>query len=323
MWCWMFVASAERLGCHPAIWAYRRKGELVAHQGAMPVVLKVGNKNRTTGWFVETMTRESARGLPIGPMVVQKALEEMPFNISLGQTEYMRQLQYKLGWHRVGVLDQYTFIPSYGVDLSANLPWGLAYVVQYTLGALHRFRLRIARRRTDSYRVNAIERFEERHTTLWETMAPQVECGVVRDASYLNWKYLDRPDGEFKCYEVLQRDVCVGAFVLLTTDASETYLYRRGHIIDMICDPTKQADVRAILVCACDKLLEMGAKSVNVLIHQVLLERHLRQFGFISRGERHQLLIAIPDDEIDAKVLLDHENWFLTAGDSDVDRFLT
>ncbi len=41
-WRWMFLASAQRLGIPPMVWLYRNASGIVAHQGAIPVKLKVG-----------------------------------------------------------------------------------------------------------------------------------------------------------------------------------------------------------------------------------------------------------------------------------------
>src|SRR2546422_180295 len=75
-WRWMFLASAERLGVSPMVWLYRNASGIVAHQGAIPIRLKIGKAERVTGWFVETMALPSVRGKAIGPMLVKKALED-------------------------------------------------------------------------------------------------------------------------------------------------------------------------------------------------------------------------------------------------------
>jgi hypothetical protein len=89
-WRWMFVDSAACHGSEPRVWLYYRKGELVAHQGAITVRCRIGDEELTTGWFVETMVLEKVRGGPVGAAMVAQALEDMPFNLSLGQSPVMR-----------------------------------------------------------------------------------------------------------------------------------------------------------------------------------------------------------------------------------------
>ena len=86
-WRWMFLESATRLGLEPSVWLYRKNNSIVAHQGAIPVLLHIDHEELSTGWFVETMAATSVRGSAIGPMLIKRALEDMPLNLSLGQTE--------------------------------------------------------------------------------------------------------------------------------------------------------------------------------------------------------------------------------------------
>ncbi len=43
----------------------------------------------------------------IGPILLLRSKEDLPFNLSLGQTEEMREILERLGWQRVGALTNY------------------------------------------------------------------------------------------------------------------------------------------------------------------------------------------------------------------------
>ena len=74
-WRWTFLDSAARLGLEPSVWLYRKNDAVVAHQGAIPVLLHIGDKEVSSGWFVETMAATSVRGSPIGPMLKELSVE--------------------------------------------------------------------------------------------------------------------------------------------------------------------------------------------------------------------------------------------------------
>ncbi len=62
----MFIDSAERLGVEPRVWLYKVGDEVAGQMGAQFVQLKVGNAERTTAWFVDTMVLPQYRDQGIG-----------------------------------------------------------------------------------------------------------------------------------------------------------------------------------------------------------------------------------------------------------------
>ena len=65
-WRWMFLDSAARLGREPQVWLYWHDGEVVGHDGAIPVTLKMGGEERPTAWLVDTMVLEAYRTQAVG-----------------------------------------------------------------------------------------------------------------------------------------------------------------------------------------------------------------------------------------------------------------
>lgn len=322
-WRWMFVEPARRLGTAPPVWMYRKDHRVVAHQGAIPVRFKLGDTSRITGWFVETMADEAVRGSAIGPMLIRKALEDLPFNLSLGQTDQMRELQFALGWKYVRDLATYLFVTGPGMDLSHRLPplvagaaaAGLALAQQAQLA---RRRFGVPRR----CRVRDIERCDAGHDALWAAMADEIDCTVIRDAAYLNWKYVDRPGADFRLVELRDGDTLAGLAVLRLRDPGDAYRYRRGFIVDLVVRPSRADHVRALLVEAITALGRAGAATVTFYVGQPALEHQLRAFGFLPREPRYQLLVATGGlDEAETARVLDPDAWYLTLGDSDADAY--
>ncbi len=323
-WRWMFVESARRLASRPWVWMYRKSQRIVAHQGAIPVRLKLGDREHLTGWFVETMAAEEIRGSPIGPMVIRKALDDLPFNLSLGQTEQMRQLQYAMGWQKVRDLNTWLFVTNRGLDLRTQLPPILAPLAAFVLSMWHRLKLNRHRRHAQEqgFTSEIIESFDESHDALWKEMATQLPVGVVRDASYLNWKYVERPKAEFTRINVLRDGQVRACAVVMMKGADETYRYPRGFIVDLLVAPQDDSAVSALLVTALDVLAAQSAVSVACLLGHDVLEQSLKDFGFLFRGPRHQLLVATGDlSREEAALLQNPSDWLVTMGDSDVDAY--
>ena len=322
-WRWMFFDSAKRLGLAPQVWLYRRKGTVVAHQGAIPVKLHVTGEERPTGWFVETIAAESVRGTPIGPMLIRKALEDMPLNLSLGQTEQMRQLQFAMGWKHVCTLTKRVFVSGYRMNLRNKLPMIAAELAAIWLGVRHQwFWRKMSRKYGAAFRCELIERFTDEHDELWRRMSDTCQCAVVRDSSYMNWKYVDRPSRSFTCIELREGDKLAGVVVVMTADANDVYPYRRGYLVDFVV-PLDCPDVIAALVTqGVGQLKRQGAQMVVCQVANSQLCSVLDGFGFMARQPRHQFLVAPgPDVGPIAGRLLDADSWFITLGDSDADSY--
>lgn len=325
-WRWRFLDSADRLGIDPMVWLYWKGGRIVAHQGALPVRLRAGERTLTTGWFVETMASEAVRGSAIGPMLVQKALSDLPLNLSLGQTRQMRELQYALGWERVAELNTYLYVCSLTMSLRAKLPPVAAEAAAAMLGMRHARQLRRHEPARSRVRARIIDRCGPAHDALWRRMAETVTCSVVRDASYLNWKYVDRPGADFTLLEFgtgSDQDASPAALaVLMTQEPGGRYPYRRGFIVDLIAPLDDSQLIEGVLAEAVTRLKGTGAKTVTFYLSHHQLERQLLKFGFLARSPRHVLLVSTKsaDDEV-VKLLRAADNWYVTMGDSDADAY--
>jgi hypothetical protein len=320
-WTWLFLDSARRLGIEPMVWMYRKDGRVVAHQGALPVRLRVRAESLVTGWFIETMAAEEIRGSPIGPMLIQKALGDLPLNLSLGQTEQMRELQYALGWKKVVDLNTYVFVCSLRIDLRHRLPPVLSEMAALAVGLPQAVRLK-AHAKANPLPVRELERFDASHDTLWQRMAPTVTCAVVRDASYLNWKYVDRPGANFIRLEFGTKGAPSAVAVVMLVPPGHGTSYSRGFVVDLVGPFDDLAWLSGVLAGCIEHLKRRGARTVTFHAAHPGLERALTSFGFFARGPRHVLLVSTKgQDALLADDLLAAENWYLTLGDSDADAF--
>ncbi|HEX6996402.1 MAG TPA: hypothetical protein VF339_19890 [Gammaproteobacteria bacterium] len=321
-WRWMFVASAARLGITPLVWLYLKKGEVVAHQGALPVRLHVSGKELVTGWFVETMAGQAVRGTPIGPMLIKKALEDLPLNLSLGQTPQMRALQFALGWRQVCSLPSYVFVSGYRMGLRHKLPAGAAEAAAAALALLHGLRRRRGRRAPPpGVTFGHVDRFTDEHDVLWKRMAATCSCAVVRDASYLNWKYVDRPFAAFMRTEMRDRGELIGVIVTMLRDPTEVYSYRRGILVDLVVPLDRPDYVSMLIDAAVTDLQRLGAQTVTCHAWSPALTGVLERLGFARREPRFHFLLAAGGEGEQLPELLRPESWFLTQGDSDADAY--
>jgi hypothetical protein len=321
-WRWMFEGSAARLGVEPMVWVYRSKGRVVAHQGAIAVKLRTPVGEQVTGWFVETMALEEVRGKAVGSMVVAKALQDLPFNLSLGQTEQMRELQYRLGWKHVAPLNTLVFVLHGGPLAKGRVP-GWATPVAGTALTLHqRMRYWLGRRRSASaLQVREIARFTPAHDKLWRDVEGHFTVAVVRDASYLNWKYVEQPGQSVVRLELSHDHEVRALAVIRISEPNATYRYRRAWLMDLVVQPDDAGLVWATFEGVRRTCLRLGADLIIFDIISDALVKSALAFGFVRRQPARVLLIAPGTPPTDAgRLALEAANWFVTRGDSDLDR---
>jgi hypothetical protein len=318
-WRWMFVSSAARLGVKPRFWVHRDNGRIVGQTGSIPVRVKLGAEEVNTGWLVDTMVQQEYRSQAVGSRLMVDAHEDQPFSLSLGQTAEMREIQFRLGWKQVSPLQIAQLLVRPGNVLKGKVPMAAAWAADVGLRASHALRERISE--PPPFTTRTIDRFDERHDALWARVSRGVPCAVVRDASYLNWKYVDQPGQNFVRLEFSDGRDVRGLAVWMFMEPDGNYRYRRAFLVDLVGPFSDPVALQHIVKAACRVPADRGADSL--LCHHVngRLTQALRACGFhLRRPERFFLIDPGPLSESLLEHALAAENWLVTHGDSDIDR---
>jgi hypothetical protein len=314
----MVLDSAARLGVAAHAWLYRDGERVVGHMSSIPVRVTTGETERLSEWFVDTKVLESHRSQAPGTKLMVEAQAQVPFALSLGQTPEMREIQFRLGWSQVAPLQTAQLLLRAERVLKGKMPAPLAWAAGVGLGASRGWRSPRWRRAVAPRPVTA---FGAEHDALWQRMSREIPCAVVRDASYLTWKYLRQPGQRFSCIEVLDHGAPVAVAVITMREADEHYRYRRAFLVDLVVVPSDADLVASALEAVCDVAMEAGADAITCLHVGDWLGRALRQCGFMIRTPERYLLV-LPGNLSDGEQrrVLDGASWYVTQGDSDIDR---
>ena len=318
-WRWMFVESAQRLGVTPQFWVHRDRGAIVAQMGSMPVRLKVGDDHLDTGWLVEAKVREDYRNHGLPSQLLAEAHHDQPLSLSLGQTVEMREAQDRLGWRVVAPLQTAQALVRARNVFKAKLPAALGWAAGATIDTSSAFSRRLRRRRR--LEVRTIDRFDERHDALWQRVARQYTTAVVRDASYLNWKYVDQPGQDVMRLEFSHNGEVVAVAVWALREANSVYGYRRALLYDLVAPLLNPAILRDVIANACLAPLDAGVDALVCQHINTRLTAALRACGFALRQPTRHLLVD--PVRLSGRVrdgVLAPDAWFVTQGDSDIDR---
>jgi len=322
VWRWMFLDSARRLERPPEMWFYRDRDSIVGETGAIPVRLKVGADDVDSAWFVDSMVLEGYRQRAVGSRILARAMKDRPFALSLGQEAYMREILLKTGWQVISPLAHFVYPIRARSLIDGKLPPGpIAWTGANLLDAAVRLRRLAGLRQSAAItEVASVERFAAAHDALWARVSMDLQCAVVRDASFLNWKYVDRPGARFHRLELRRDGEPVAVAVLSVIEPGRTYRYRRAFIVDLVLPPKDSGIVQATLEAVRAHCAELGADALHAFVISEPLSRELARFGFIEREATRYLMATINGiSDAHARIVTEARNWFCTMGDSDLD----
>jgi hypothetical protein len=233
----------------------------------------------------------------------------------------------QFGWHKVAWLQRVQLLLNPLNVLRGKLPFGLRHLAGGALAGLQlASRLR---RQPGTWRgtgpapeIREVSRFGDRHDRLWQATSRQLGCVVVRDADFLNWKWVDQPGQQFTRLELLRGNECLGIAIVSVKEPNQIYAYRRAFLTDLVA-PLDQPEVVQFLLDAVIRAAQhQGADSLECLHLHARLTEHLQTAGFRLRDPDRILLVHLPEN-LDSSLrsrLLSADQWFLTQADSDIDR---
>ena len=145
-------------------------------------------------------------------------------------------------------------------------------------------------------------------------------CAVVRDASYLNWKYVDQPGQQFLRLEVADDQGIKGVAVWMFREPNRKCRYRRAFLVDLVAPLADATSLLHVIKATCAAV--SGEADALLCRHMDgRLTRALRHCGFHLRQPDRFLLVdpgSLTGLSLDRA--LSSESWFVTQGDSDIDR---
>ncbi len=126
--------------------------------------------------------------------------------------------------------------------------------------------------------VVSVTRFDERVDRLWEEAAPAFDFIPLRNAEFLNWRYLDGRSGAFTAIAVEEEPGGrVLGYAILRLWAT------RGHIVDLLTLPGRPDVVRALVDAAAREFVRGGASGTQCMlpVHHEYNDA-LRRAGFVT-----------------------------------------
>lgn len=296
------------------------EGEIAGCLGYIPVEVSAGGEVRRGAWLANWMVDPEQRHIGLGPLLAREVARDFEITLAAGANREARDILGRMGWTDFGLLLRWVCVLDEGqaaalaergrlddpvvVPGSADVPAG----------------------------IRRVPRFDGDATDLWDRTwgAGPLGAGTRRTAEYLNWRYADHRQFEYRLIEDRDGGQLTGLAVYRIETVRDRPV-RVGRLVELIAAP-ECAD-RLLMAVLADARTSAAAM-VDFFCASPRLSEALARCGFLP-GDHPAVaplpMLFQPLDRRRAGIsfLADVQNlgqtgefleWYATKSDGDQDR---
>lgn len=168
----------------------------------------------------------------------------------------------------------------------------------------------------DELTARNVEQFDHSFDRFWQQKVKKYDIMTIRDADYLNWRYINNPEATYKTIALKQTEEgSIEGFIVLRTVQKEI---KRGYIVDILVANNGDELVQLLLSKAVDYFYTEGVDSISCwMLEHTPIAATLKKTGFKLRETPHDLIIRSYTADVPKEYLIDKFKWYFTIGDSD------
>ncbi|MCP5048626.1 MAG: hypothetical protein GY940_15760, partial [bacterium] len=164
----------------------------------------------------------------------------------------------------------------------------------------------------DSFRK--VTAFNDDFNRLWEQCSPGYPIAVKRDKTYLNWRYIERPDWWYFPYGLYDGDILLGYVVLKLYRDDHSF---RGHIVDIFAKKDDKETLSRLLEGSLNFFAEQAVDEVTVwILGNPVIESLFIKTGWSKKEIFRPLILKVNTPHAHREKVFDNSNWYFTMGDS-------
>jgi hypothetical protein len=325
---WKFEKNPHLSPNELEVAVYRRQGRIVAFLGAIPYLIKIGERLEKAIWLMDHISLPEFRST--GLWIAYKVWYARPVIVGAPNTE-VAYLTWKLMGKRykgpeVDIGTYRHLVKFIEIDhlyqikrllvlrplvMCANAIWRVFSSVLWSNGS--------SQRKT-SVEIEPVERFGPELDQFWERIYGSYEIIPKRSSDYLNWRYLDHPGNNYFNF-VAKRDGQICGYLVLR--AVKLRSGEGGRIVDILSGREDQQAFGAMVSFAIDFFKKRGAKEIQALESRCpALKKIFRRLGFkaaFSSQKPLRLMGWAWIKEIPREYFYNGDNWYFTYADCESD----
>jgi len=317
-WKWHYLENPYTAPNDVPLWIVKDGERVVGQAATILVELKVNEEIRRGIWILDFILFPEYRGQKLGKRLLLLAREKYPTMFALGFNEMSGNVLRSLDWVAMGSVHRYhrLLYPGNALKEIAKLA-PLRELANLSFAPV-RNSMRSAPQ-TGRYDVRLIEEFDKTFDDLWQRVAPQWPCAVIRGSRYLRWQFRQQPGKTFSVLGLFDNEKLQGYVVLFFRKPEMNGAPSKGAISD-ICYDARDAEniIDELLGAALRMAIEKRAGSLVTDVLDPMVEARLKHLGFWRIKSSPEFMVYSPNRH---ELMYQPDNWFLTRADSDVSVF--
>jgi hypothetical protein len=304
-------------------------GRLIGRAATIPMRVRVSGRVRLAGLSLDPVIDPASQSRALLPALLQDVAalstkESISFTYAFPGQPFYSTFVNKAEFKNVGSVPL-LFMPLNPERLAAKASHSLAPAKGASI-ARRVWRTPPPGRRQEALpglEVGEIDSFDGSFAAFWDRVRHRFPVVVVRDPTYLNWRFVDVPMREYKTFAARSEGE-IRAFIVLR--AAPLGQFSAGLIVELLVEASAEGLAAGRLL-----LDEAGAyfKEQDVDIMAALALRHTDEFRLLrSRGfwvspkflepRAFRLVVRCHDEERGpSRPACELRNWFVTLGDCD------
>lgn len=304
------------------------KQKIIAQYVNIPVKLSINGSQAMGGATIDLLVDPNYRRQGLFKVLGNSAIDDlgkvgMDFQLAFPRREKVHNgFINRLNWTKIGVLP----LLIRPMDLMGILEKkiGNKYVtgiMGWGRDAFRRFLNRVIRKRKkNKFIFKLMDNLPEKINELSRVFTDKFPISIIRDKPYLEWRYIQKPEGNYKILGIFNGDDLAGIIVLKTKRALN---FEVGFIVDILS--VLDGETIDSLI---KEALKLFAKErvnfcVSVMTKNNIYYKYLKKNGFFCMPQKlnpmkYTLDAYVDSKKIDKKLFCEINNWFITIGDWDI-----
>lgn len=301
MWEYQFLLNpgAVKSGFKPVVAV--ESDRVAGFNGVVPVAILWHGKHREGLWSCDFKVSSELQGKGVGRLIKEELAQQSPILISFGISPVAAIVLKRMGWQPNNDVHFLKKIrcPSSMRDHALSVFQRMTSFVNWTFGG-------------DDYSVSVRETLLEQPSVdaLWDGVKTGYNKVVVRNWSYLHWRYETHPLATYSFLELRDSANKLNAIGIVRVSGGQVrFVDYMGPARDL---GVKRALIKGVLDTWPD------AKAVSAMTSDPQFKKIMKSLGFYQGREQPRFYVwTSPRDFSPAECERNMEGWFIMGGDSD------